>query len=109
MYMYIKLKTTSTANLIIIVVYIAHNFFTTVRKVVHLITLDRDTGSSEAKKSKMDGQKYTPNPYIDTMESDFMYHIGYSKQDCLEKFGDVKVPSNRWSYDCRSVDCPTIV
>ena len=50
-----------------------------------------DAGPPETKKCNVDGQKYTPNPYIDTMESDFMYHIGYSRQDCLEMFGDVKV------------------
>ena len=32
-----------------------------------------------------------PNPHLDKLDSDFLYHIGYSREDCVEKFKDVKV------------------
>jgi hypothetical protein len=31
------------------------------------------------------------NPHLSSLESDFLYHIGYSSGDCREAFKDVKV------------------
>ena len=41
-----------------------------------------------AKKSRMDGP---PNPHLGSMESDFLYHIGYSREEARKLFRDVKV------------------
>ena len=32
-----------------------------------------------------------PNPHLEKLDSDFLYHIGYSGKDCIETFKDVKV------------------
>ena len=32
-----------------------------------------------------------PNPHLDSLENDFLYHIGYSRRECEDKFKDVKV------------------
>ena len=32
-----------------------------------------------------------PNPHLASLESDFLYHIGYSSHDCKDLFKDVKV------------------
>ena len=32
-----------------------------------------------------------PNKYLDDLDDDFFYHFSYSRSDCKEKFGDVKV------------------
>ena len=32
-----------------------------------------------------------PNPHLDKLDSDLLYHLGYEKKECSEKFSDVKV------------------
>ena len=36
------------------------------------------------------------NPHLGSLESDFLYHIGYSSQDCKALFKDVKVSGTGW-------------
>ncbi len=44
----------------------------------------------EPKKPRVDDHGL-PNSFLDNLEDDFFYHFGYSRSDCVEKFGDVKV------------------
>ena len=30
------------------------------------------------------------NPHLETLPSDYLYHIGFDKKEAKEKFGDVK-------------------
>ena len=39
-----------------------------------------------------------PNPHLENLDSDFLYHIGYSGKDCIETFKDV----SRYVCPCRS-------
>ena len=47
-----------------------------------------------------------PNPHLATMETDFLYHIGYSRSEARELFGDVKV---RTSIGLASVTVDMVV
>lgn len=48
--------------------------------------------ASKMSSSGPEGRVCQPkNPFLATMESDFLYHIGYSSHDCKDTFKDVKV------------------
>ena len=44
-----------------------------------------------AEQTREDMASNLPNPHLDKLDSDFLYHIGYSREDCVEEFKDVKV------------------
>ncbi len=39
----------------------------------------------------MAGTCVLKNPHLSSMDKDFLYHIGYSREDCKDMFKDVKV------------------
>ena len=71
--------------------------------------------AQEAKKSNISGAAMAndahvsstglPNVHLDELESDFLYHIGYSRHELKEKFGDVKVRVPIASYHLHESVC----
>ena len=55
---------------------------------------DEVSNTSEAKRSRLNGEDglgLPSNPHLQELPSDFLYHIGYSREDVKDVFSDVKV------------------
>jgi len=70
-----------------------YHFFFLVKIFNITLALNRSMAESEqqAKKPRVGDDHGLPNRYLNDLEDDFFYHIGYSRKDCKETFGDVKV------------------
>ena len=64
--------------------------------------IDEETVTPAAKRPRLEAEKNStssdimaelPNPYLKELKNDFLYHIGYTREDCEKLFQDVKVTS----------------
>ena len=57
-----------------------------------------ENGPHAAKQSRVETASNLPNPYLSSLEQDFLYHIGYSRPEIRELFNDVKVGTSVLVY-----------
>ena len=64
-----------------------------VTKIAYNMAVDQPNGSSSAPKRHHLDRDGLPNPHLSSLESDFLYHIGYTREEVKQIFHDVKVSS----------------